>query len=322
MQTNKQLGYGATGSTGASGELRRIDPLFNEVFIRVFGSERSYAVTKSLVNAILAKTDLGAIDDIEQLDAEHTLVDGGVGCKTPRIDVQIVASNRIVNMESQRQQDAIGDRSIFYASKLMTKHAPRGARYEDLPQIVVITLLDNVIALPGQKDFITVSKMVWQLDGQPVATDKVSFVLVELEKFRRRYNSLSDDVIEDETLAWLYLLTRGFGRKQEVEEMSEKFPTMIEFAELYGYALNDPKLERAYDDMISAEMEYNSQQSFYKRLEDAAIERGEKIGIERGLKQGIEQGIEQGIKQTIDKLRELGVDESLIAALQDESQTN
>lgn len=87
---------------------------------------------------------------------------------------------------------------------------------------------------------------------------------------------LGEVVLSDPMLAWLYLLTKGLESEREVE--------------------------RAYDDMISAELEHNSRQDFYKRLE----------------REGFDKGHEQGVEQTIQKLRDLGADESLIEALRAE----
>lgn len=164
---------------------------------------------------------------------------------------------------------------------------------------------------------VTTARMRWDDADESIASDKIAFVLVELEKFRRRYNALDEEVMRDEMLAWLYLLTCGFKDEREVDEIMDKFPTLEEFAELYGFALNDPKVVRAYDDMVSAEREYNARQDWYKRLREEGFQEGYNDGVEQGRKDGVEQGIEQGIEQTIARLRELGADESLIAALRD-----
>lgn len=312
MQAREAMGKHTTIGVGGQEQLPQIEPLFNDAFIRIFGSKRSYNLTKSLVNSILTDAGLEPVNKIIHIDSEHTLVTGSVECKTPRLDIQILSAGRIIDLEAQRQSDAIGDRAMLYASQLLSEYSEKGTAYGDLPQVVVITLLDNVVALPDRKEFITTGKMFWE-PGDRIASSKIMFILVELEKFRKQYDSLDKNVMSDETLAWFYLLTRGFKSMEETNEIIKNFPSIEEFAELYGYALNDPKIKRAYNDMISAEREYNSRQIFYKRLEEEGFDKG----VEHGMEKGIEQGIEQGVERTIAKLRELGADESLIEALRE-----
>ena len=300
MQASEAMGKHTTIGMGRH-RRQRIEPLFNEMFIRIFGSDRSYNLTKSLVNSIFEKVGLEPIETIYSLDAEHAIVDGSIDCKTPRLDVQIVASGQVIDLEAQNKNDAIGDRFLFYGTKLIAKHAKSGTRYADMPKVIVITLLDNVSILDDSEDFVSIAKMRWGNESGDVASDKLTFVLVELDKFRRQYDMLDKEVLSDPTLAWLYLLTKGFKSEREVDQIMDAFPSLEEFAELYGYALNDPKVERAYDDMISAELEYNSRQDFYKKLE----------------REGFEKGVERGVEQVIAKLRELGADESLIEALRE-----
>ena len=123
-------------------------------------------------------------------------------------------------------------------------------------------------------------------------------VLVELEKVRKRYNSLDDEVLSDELLSWLYLLTSGFNKAEEAGAIMDAFPDIEEFAKMYGFALDDPKVVQAYADFESAEREYQSRKDYFERVEREARERG------------YEKGIEQGIEQNIAILRAAGMDDA------------
>ena len=133
--------------------------------------------------------------------------------------------------------------------------------------------------------------------------------MVELEKVRKRYNRLSSEVLSDELLSWAYLLTKGYCDDSEVEQMISEVPDIEYFAELYGRAVDDPKVKRAFEDAVSAEREYHSRQRYYARLEREAVERG----LEQGLERGLEQGRKEGRSSLAKTLSELGVDESIIA---------
>lgn len=150
------------------------------------------------------------------------------------------------------------------------------------------------------------------------------FILVELEKIRRRYTSLTEDVLNDETLAWLYVLARGFEDKGETMKIAEKFPTIEEFAEQYGIAIDDPELKAKYRAYDIAVKEYKSQQKYLARVRREAAEKaakeaeeegraiGRALGREEGLARGREEGLEEGRAQGREEGRAQGREEGRI----------
>lgn len=279
---------------------KMIDPLFNDAFIRIFGRDESRGLTRSLVNSMLLAAGMEPIGAIESIDAEHTSLVGSVDCKTPRMDVRVISADRIVDLEAQNYPSDIANRSLFYGASLLAASTIRSTDYSDLPQVVVITLLNDRPMLSETDDFVHASRFEWSRpDGEAVAeaSDRLRLVLVELSKIRARYTSLEPGVLENEAVAWSYLLTRGFADKREVAAIMNQFPDMEEFARMYGYAVDDPEVVKAYESALSAEREYNSRQRYLKQLEDEARARGLQEGRQEGIKQGIEKGIEQGIEQ-------------------------
>ena len=125
-------------------------------------------------------------------------------------------------------------------------------------------------------------------------------------KFRDRYNELTEEVLADELLSWLYLLGSGYESEEEVAAMSERFDAMVSFAREYGYALDDPKLERDFDRWLDSEMEWNSVMYEMKKT-------GWEEGLKEGRDEGLKQGREQASSEIAARLRELGVDEGVIA---------
>lgn len=284
------------GETHVVNPPERIDPLFNECFLRVFGAEASRTVTRSLVNSILRKVGIAELGEIDRISAEHTDLGGSVDCRAARYDVRIVSADRILDLEAQTYPEDIAAKSLFYGAKLLTSGSLKGVDYTTLPQVTVVTLLDTKPLFPEDGEIVRTCKFNWETQqGQVEATDKICFVLVELAKVRERYNVLDEQVLSDELLSWLYLLTSGFSNEWEVEAIMEKFPTMQEFAELYGFAIDDPNIVEAYDLYEECWREQRSRQRYLDRLEKEAVERGLEKGIEQGIEQGIERGIEQGI---------------------------
>ena len=303
---------GARG--GRKAERRRIDPLFSDCFVRIFGTQESRGVTRALINAIFEHAGIDPIGEIEQISAEHTLVQGDVSCKTPRFDVLIVSEGRMVDLEAQRYPEDIGNRSLYYASSMITSAFKKGGGYKDLPQAVVITLLSDHVAFPGSDDIVSVCQMAWRSPGEGTSrpgTDRALFVLVELDKVRKRYNSLGPEVLSDPLLAWCYLLVRGYEDAEEVDMISIAIPTVEEFAERYGFALDDPVLDRAYEQMLSGEREYRSRQDYFERMEREAVERGEAEGMKRGEAIGLERGLEKGMAEGMEKGEAIGLERGM-----------
>jgi len=142
---------------------RKIEPLFNSAFIRIFGQKESVGITRSLINTILRRAGIKPIGEVHSIEAEHTEAAGGVDCRSARMDVRVVAAGRRhIGLEAQLYPEDIDSRSIFYASQIVVANTPKGAKYKDIPQAVVITLLDDAPLFPEQDGFISVSRMMWR----------------------------------------------------------------------------------------------------------------------------------------------------------------
>lgn len=185
-----------------NGHAPRIEPLFNSAFARIFGREESKPLTRGLVNAVLKRIGVEPIGIIDWIDAEHTAVGGSVSCKTPRMDIRIIAPGRVVDVEAQGYPEDLENRSLFYGAQLLCENMFEGTPYSELPQAIVITLLDAPSLFPEAEGFVHACQMRWRVDGgdDADATDRMLFAVVELEKVRKRYNRLDKEVLADEQI--------------------------------------------------------------------------------------------------------------------------
>ena len=311
------------GERSHMGKTKRIPPLFNDMFLRVFGTEESKPATLALANAVLRAAGAPELERVDEISADHT-EPGGAVLKSPRLDVVIRCETRLVDIEAQRRAVDIHNKLLFYASKLIVAHTPKGEdpKFERVPEIAIITLLDGTTMFEGEQ-FLSAGRIHWERDGACIpGKGNPLFAVVEMDKFRRRYNKLTEEVLDDELLSWLYLLVRGYENEKEVDAMSERFDAMVSFAREYGYALDDPKLERDFDRWLESEMEYNSAMH---QMRKTALEEGLEEGLKKGRAQGRAQGLEEGRAQGLEegraqttaeiaaKMRELGIDEDIIA---------
>ena len=315
-------------SNQGTGGATRISPLFNDVFLKVFGSPDSKPATRILVNAILTSVGIEPIGEIRELSAD-AVSGSGIKLRTARLDVVVVSEEgTIVDLEAQRYHANVTNKALFYASKLLTEHMPKGGSgdYNDLPRIVSITLLEGHKVFEGDKD-LSVAQMRWKRDRDTVdGTDRMVFVVVELDKIKKRYTEKGLGSIKDEGTAWLYALANGYRDDEEMDGLMSDFPTLREFAERYKRAIDDPEVKRAYDLYVESTLEYNQivhdaqkkgHDEGYATGHDEGYATGHDEGYATGRDEGQREGRKEGRKEVIDRLRELGVDEATIAAVED-----
>ncbi len=285
------------GEAGREGP-ERISPLFNDLFLRLLGSQESKGVTRSLVNAVLRLAGAPAVGDVRELRCDVTSA-GGIAMRSPRVDVLVVSDDgAVVDLEAQRERVNVDNKVLFYASKLLCEHTPKGGPrdYSRLPQVIVIMLVEGWACFRGQA-FLHVGRVRWKSeDGIEDGSDRVLYVVAELDKVAKRYTVDDEKLVTDEGLAWLYFLAKGY-REDDMEEVMRCFPDIREFAEHYKIALGDPDLKRTYERYCEARTEYNDiirEAKLWARGQ--GLEDGRKQGLEDGRKQGLEDGRKQGLE--------------------------
>ncbi len=240
------------------GEPERISPLFNDLFLRLFGRQESKGATRSLVNAILHLAGVPAIGDVRELRCDVTSA-GGIAMRSARVDVLVVSDDgAVVDLEAQRERANVDNKILFYASKLLCEHTPKGGPrdYSKLPQVIVIMLVEGWTRFEGRA-YLHVGCNRWESEeGIENGSDRVLYVIAELDKVARRYTVDDAELATDEGVAWLYFLARGY-REDDMEEVMRCFPDIREFAEHYNIALGDPDLKRTYERYCEARTEYN-----------------------------------------------------------------
>ncbi|MBQ9041530.1 MAG: PD-(D/E)XK nuclease family transposase [Eggerthellaceae bacterium] len=294
-ETEKDKGVPYEGLRGKSHEVR-IDPMFNDAFVHVFGRSDSRNVTKAFINSVFRNVGIDEIDEIDSIHAEYTDMGEVVGCKATRFDVLIFADNQIVDLEAERHDTQLGDRAMLYGARLLSTHTELGLSYADMPQVVIVLLIDVASQFDAGDDLVFASNTSWFVNGQPVyATEKLKIVAVNLRKARKRYNRF-EDIPDDEMAAWLYILANGYKSNEEIERTVEKFPSIEEFAKRYGKAISDPSLMAAYEQEAR---NWRESESFERWLADKESN-------------DIEQGLEQGLEQATALLAEMGLGEEAI----------
>ena len=290
---------------------RRVPPLFNDMFLYLFGREESKPLTRSLLNAVLRAAGLPEIGEIDQISADAARP-GGIECRTARCDVIVVSGGGVYDIESHGWHADVANKSLFYAAHLIRTKTPRGASgdsYKDMPQVVIVTLLHGQKLFPDDEQYLTMGDISWRIGGRcERATDRLLYIVVEMDKIAERYNLASGEVLSDESLAWLYLLAKGYSEPREVEEMASEFREILNFAREYGIAIDDPDLERQYRVYESSILEYNAMMN---EARDKGLAQGREEGLEQGREEGLEQGRAEGREEGRAEGRAEGREEGL-----------
>ena len=119
----------------------RISPIVDIAFKNVFGVKKNEKVLIDFLNAILKRTD----DPIRQLTYQNTEVPPeSISEKLSRLDVFVETEKKEkINIEIQvKNTGNMVNRSLYYASKLISKSLQTGELYNKLPRFIMINLLN------------------------------------------------------------------------------------------------------------------------------------------------------------------------------------
>jgi len=171
-------------------------------------------------------------------------------------------------VEMQRSgDDSFKDRMLYYAAVAIKKEITSGTVEYELPRVYILALMNFCFDEHPKEHHHTVKLVNVEHGG--VFYDKLTFVYVELPKFRKEEDELQDD--EDR---WFFAL----GCMGEVSERPE--------------ALSGPIFEALFDSAKIAKLESMKIDQLSNKLADEGIRNGEMAYATR---KGREEGLEQGI---------------------------
>ena len=258
--------------------LKRLKPINDFIFKKVFGEEESKDSLIAFLNAVLNLKDekrLATIEIIENKELISELIEN----KTSRLDVRArTADGTQLNIEVQlTDQKNMDKRTLFYWGKVFIDGIKKGQDYINLCKVITINILDF--------NFLDIDKFhsTFHLREDSckdfMLTDLVEIHFIELPKFRayseknfredplHRWLSFLEEDIPDETLKELIEMDSSIKKAEERLEYLSSDPSTIELYRKREESLH----ERA--NMISSAMEK---------------------GMEKGMKKGMEKGMEQG----------------------------
>ena len=184
--------------------MRKVKPLNDFIFKKLFGEKGNEDILLSFLNAVLKRTCVEPIEEVSIIENKE-LTKELIADKTGIIDVRArTAKGEEIDIEVQlTNQGNMEKRTIFYLSKLYTNGIKQGEDYSKLPRVITINLLDFEIL--GTKGYHS-SFHFWEDEEKDyMLTDVAEIHFLEYPKFRRlNEKNYKDNAIE----RWLAFLEK------------------------------------------------------------------------------------------------------------------
>ena len=246
------------------------DIMFKAFFGRKGNEKYLKEFLESLLKIHIEKIDIRSEVSLLKLDEKE---------KGGRLDLEAkLNGGLIVNIEMQlRNLENMEKRTMYYASKIISREVERGEKYEEINPIIMVNILDY--ELFGFKEYVSKTEIVLKEHKDYEAIKGMQWYFIELPKFRA-----SNPDMEDKVNQWLALIDsedRGLLKMAE-----EKNKVIKEAKKEVEYLTGDEEVKRLAELREKWEMDRNSE-----------IGQAKKEGIEEGKAEGKEEGKAEGKKE-------------------------
>ena len=304
---------------------RFADPTVDFAFKRVFGTEKYKAATIGLLNSIIKGRH---IVDVSFLNSE--LIGDTGDSRKAYIDVLCEdesGAQFVVEMQKARQEH-FRERTVFYASKLISMMSPQGKswNYSLAPTYVVAFLNFEMKGMVGGEgeagsddDRYLLHYVTRDEQSQTKLPGSTEYYFLGIRDFNKKDRSYADSPEK-----WLSLLGKT-GLLEDIPseyEGDEAFAAYFKACERAGFNKEE---EQLYTTDMMNEWDIANEKALERKEGKAeglaeGLEKGLKKGLKEGWKKGNEEGLEKGLEkgkseaklETARSLKSLGVDIDII----------
>lgn len=255
-------------------------------FKKLFGTEANKELLISFLNALLEGRE--CIKDVTYLTTEH--MPDAAHERRAVFDVYCEDENGdkfLIEMQ-KANQEYFKDRSIYYSTFPIREQARCGDWNYELKRVYAIGILNFTF---DNKDSFLTSAKICDIDTKEVLYDKLTFIYLEMPKFRKSENELN--TLFDK---WLYAIKNLDKLYEKPQALQDKiFLRLFEQAEIAKFT---PTELLDYEQSLKIYRDWYSVMLTQKKEGHAeGFAEGEKIGIEKGKAEGEKIGIEKGERQ-------------------------
>jgi len=279
-----------------------INPFTDFGFKRIFGEEFNKDLLIDFLNELLREEE-GTITNITYMTPEQL----GITAFERRAVFDIYCENErgekfIVEMQKAKQK-YFKDRSIYYSSFPIQQQALKGEEWNfELKAIYTIGILDFIF----EEDKSDTDKMLYKvkltdIDTQRVFYDKLTYVYLEMPKFRK-----TEAELETRFDQWLYVLKNLPHLEQYPARLRDRvFKKLFEVAEIAAFT---PVERVAYEESVKVYRDL-------KNVMDTAVEESLVKGIAIGQKRGKIEGKLEGKVEVARAMEAKGIDVDTIRGI-------
>ena len=266
-------------------EFKYADLLDDDVFKLVFGRESSKDVMIEFLNQVIPDRK---IIDLEFVDKEMHHVDRSrkdsiydMFCKTDD-------GSRIVVEVQRRKQANFAERAIYYSTFSIANQVSAGAGCYDFYPVYVISILNFGFKPGGSK--VKSEFRLYETDTRELLTDRVTFIFLDLSKFKKTAAELSGDILEG-----MYFCFKNIVSLTERPEILEHdvFRKIFEVSELINM---DEVTRSKVIEKMTTERDLRNQME-YARQE--AIAEGHAEGHAAGHAEGHAEGFAEAARKMV-----------------------
>lgn len=263
-------------------EFKYADLLDDDVFKLVFGQESSKDVMIEFLNQVI---DDRTIVDLEFMDKEMKSMDREKKDSVYDMFCKTDDGSRIVVEVQRRKQASYVERTIYYSTFQVRNQVDAGrADYAFCP-VYVINILDfNIDENRGNPEVKTVYRL-YEEKTHALLTDKLTFIFLELNKFKKGLEELDGNVLEG-----MYFCLKNMARLDGCPEVltHEVFKKMFDISELLNM---DEDTRSKVLIKMTTERDLRNQMEYARK---EAIEEGLAEGRAQGLAEGRAEGRAEG----------------------------
>ena len=273
------------------------DLLDDDVFKLVFGRESSKDIMIEFLNQVI--TDRNIVD-LEFRDKEmHPLSRQGKSsnydmfCKTDD-------GSRIIVEVQRRKQPFYPERAIYYSTFQIQRQVDAGADYYGFLPVYVINILEFELDETAGNPNVKTTYRLYEEDSHSLLTNKLTFVFIELGKFKKTIEELDGSILEG-----MYFCLKNMAVLKERPEAlgHDIFKKIFEISELLNM---DEETRSKVLDKMTTERDLRNQMAYARQV---AIEEG----LAEGLKEGRAEGEMKARQENAVKLKHLGVAMEIIS---------
>ena len=276
-------------------EIKYADLLNDEVFKIVFGRESSKDVMIEFLNQVIPDR---TIVDLKFMDKEMHPVERD--CKGSVYDMSCMTDDgsRVIVEVQRRKQPFYVERALYYSTFQIQRQVEAGAQEYDFLPVYVVNILDFKIDRNDDDPEVRSIFRLYEERSHTLLTDRVTFIFLELSKFRKTIEELDGNILEG-----MYFCFKNMTVLKERPEVlrHDVFKKIFEVTELLEM---DSETRAKVTHKMTTERDLRNQIAYATKV---AIEEGLAEGRAKGLAEGRAEGRAEGQAGIVRKMLEAGM---------------